>query len=319
MVWHALAAYETGGKRKSAIVLDAKVYELAKAYKAVNPRKKNAPSWVAGGLDAAIGDWMSLRGEINTFAGDAAKASDVGKLSAMRNPEQRLSNPFLPGRIFCAGANYGDHAKEMGTGLQKKNLANPYFFIKANTAVTGPRDKVFIPPEVKKTDWEVELGVVIGKTCRRTTEARAYDFIAGYTVANDVSSRDLNSRSDYPFPQDWFQGKSHDSFAPIGPWFVPKSCIRYPQDLDLSLQVNDDMMQESNTSNMIFNIREQIAYLSRIVTLLPGDIILTGTPHGVGAGRGIFLKPGDVMTTTIEKIGFMVNPIAAEKVARKGK
>jgi 2,4-didehydro-3-deoxy-L-rhamnonate hydrolase len=319
MVWHALASYDAGGKRKSAIVLDGKVYDLAKAFKVVHPRRRSAPSWVTGGCDAALADWMALRGEIAKFATAAAQAAKAGRLGALRNADQRLVNPFMPGRIFCAGANYGDHAREMGAGLQKKNLDNPYFFIKAATAVTGPRDTVCIPPEVKKTDWEVELGVVIGRVCRRTTEARAYDYIAGYTVANDVSARDLNSRSDYPFKQDWFQGKSHDTFAPIGPWLVPKSCIRDPQNLDLSLQVNDDMMQDSNTSEMIFDIREQIAYLSRIVTLLPGDVIFTGTPHGVGAGRGIFLKPGDTMITRVEKIGRMINPVAAEKTSLKAK
>lgn len=317
MVWHALATYNAGARRKSAIVLGGKIYDLAAAWKAVHPRRRTAPGWVTAGWDAAVADWPNMRRDIDSFATAAAKAVAGGKLRAMRNAESRLTNPITPNRVFCAGANYGDHAREMGAGLQKKNLANPYFFIKASTAVTGPRDTVRIPPEVKKTDWEVELAVVIGRTCRRTTEARAYDFIAGYAVGNDVSSRDLNSRNDFPFPQDWFQGKSHDSFAPLGPWLVPKSCIRNPQSLNLSLRVDDDMMQESNTRQMIFDIREQIAYLSRIVTLQPGDVIFTGTPHGVGAGRGIFLKPGNVMTATIDKIGALVNPVAAETVRRR--
>ena len=184
--------------------------------------------------------------------------------------------------------------------------------MKAETSAIGPGETVHIPPESNKVDWEVELGAIIGRTARRVPVRRALDYVAAYTVTNDVSARDLNTRTDFPFKFDWFQGKSHDTFAPIGPWIVPKSCIRDPQKLPLSLTVNDEMMQESDTGSMIFNVREQIAYLSSIVSLLPGDVLMTGTPAGVGAGRGIFLKPGDVMTASIGSIGTLGNPVAAE-------
>ena len=163
-------------------------------------------------------------------------------------------------------------------------------------------------------DWEVELAAVIGKRARRVSVEKALDYVAGYSIVNDVSARDLNMRSDYPFKFDWFQGKCHDTFAPFGPWIVPSWLIKDPQDLRMQLTVNGKSMQDDSTKNMIWTVREQIAYLSTIVTLEPGDVIATGTPAGVGMGRGIYLKNGDVMEATLEKIGSLRNPVAAEKI-----
>ena len=227
----------------------------------------------------------------------------------------RLLAPFTPTRIFGAASNYIEHAAEMHTKLAEKADSSPYVFMKATTSVIGTGDTVLIPPETEKADWEVELGVVIGRGGRRIGVDRAIDHIAGYTIVNDVSARDLNRRSDFPFKHDWFRGKSWDTFCPLGPWFVPRECIADPHHLRLGMDINGKVMQDGNTSDMIFNAFEQIAYVSSLLTLQPGDVFATGTPAGVGMGMGVFLKPGDVMRAWIENIGEIENPVAAEQLS----
>ena len=195
---------------------------------------------------------------------------------------------------------------------RKKAESNPYIFIKASTAVVGPGDNVVIPTQTAKADWEVELAAVIGRTTRRISVEDALDCVVGYTIVNDVSARDLTRRDDFPFKFDWFQGKSFDTFAPLGPWIVPASEISDPQQLWLRLDVNDKRMQDGSSAEMIFSVSEQISYLSHMLTLEPGDVIATGTPTGVGASRGVFLKPGDVMRASIENVGELWNPVVAE-------
>ena len=308
MIWHALATYRAGRNHRVALVLDRQLYDLAAAAKAT--RKLSAATAEAG-LDALMGDWPRLRRDVEALAKSAAELVGRRKLKPISGGLGKLAAPTRPARIFAAAANYVEHAEEMGTVLAAKANSNPYIFMKADTAVIGPGAKVVIPPESKQVDWEVELGVVIGREARFVSVDKALDYVAGYTVVNDVSARDLNVRSDFPFKFDWFQGKSFDTFAPIGPWIVPKSCIADPQKLKLQLKVNDETMQDADTGGMIFTVREQIAYLSKILTLKPGDVIATGTPTGVGMARGIFLKPGDVMEATVEGIGALRNPVAA--------
>jgi 2,4-diketo-3-deoxy-L-fuconate hydrolase len=171
-----------------------------------------------------------------------------------------------------------------------------------------------MPPETAQLDWEVELAAVIGRRGRRVKVGDALDHVAGYAIVNDVTARDLNKRTDYPFKFDWFQGKAHDTFAPFGPWMVPAWLIEDPQGVPLHLVVNGTVMQDDTTAKMIWTLAEQIAYLSTIVTLEPGDVIATGTPTGVGASRGIFLKAGDVVTASIAGIGAITNHVVAEKL-----
>jgi 2-keto-4-pentenoate hydratase/2-oxohepta-3-ene-1,7-dioic acid hydratase in catechol pathway len=180
--------------------------------------------------------------------------------------------------------------------------------------VIGPGDEIRLPPETSQLDWEIELAAVIGTAGRRISAARALDHVAGYSIVNDISARDLNVRGDYPFKFDWFQGKCHDTFAPFGPWIVPAWSIAEPQALDMRLTVNGEEMQKDSTRNMIWTLREQIDYLSTVVTLEPGDVIATGTPTGVGMGRGIYLKPGDVVSASIDGIGTLINTVVAEKI-----
>jgi 2,4-didehydro-3-deoxy-L-rhamnonate hydrolase len=222
--------------------------------------------------------------------------------------------PYRPERLFCAASNYIEHANEMGTVLAAKAASKPYMFLKLRNTVVGPNDLVRMPPETSQLDWEIELAAVIGKPGRRIAEANALDHVAGYTILNDITARDLNKRTDYPFKFDWFQGKCHDTFAPFGPWIVPAWSIPDPQAVEMLLTVNGKEMQKDSTRNMIWTLREQISYLSTIVTLEPGDVVATGTPTGVGMGRGIYLNAGDSITAMIDGIGTLTNTVVAEKI-----
>ncbi|MCE7992710.1 MAG: fumarylacetoacetate hydrolase family protein [Roseivirga sp.] len=212
--------------------------------------------------------------------------------------DQRLAAPIVrPSKIVCIGLNYASHAKESGMQLPKE----PVLFFKATTAVCGPNDEVIIPKGSVKTDWEVELAVVIGKKASYVTEEEAMDFVAGYTVHNDVSEREFQLERE----GQWVKGKSNDTFAPLGPWMVTSDEVKDPHNLHLWLKLNGEMMQDSNTSDMVFKIPELISYVSQFMTLLPGDIISTGTPFGVGLGLDPqrYLVPGDIMELGIEGLG----------------
>lgn len=202
------------------------------------------------------------------------------------------------GKFICVGLNYADHAKETG----KAPPEEPILFMKATTAVVGPNDDVEIPHTSAKTDWEVELGVVIGKRAKYVSEADALSYVAGYCVVNDVSERAFQSERG----GQWTKGKSHDTFGPIGPWLVTRDEVADPQNLSLWLDVDGQRRQTGNTSMMIFGVAHLVSYISQFMTLMPGDVIATGTPPGVGMGikpTPVFLQPGQVMTLGIEGLG----------------
>lgn len=202
------------------------------------------------------------------------------------------------GKFMCIGLNYSDHAAETGAEIP----AHPILFMKATSAITGPDDKVMIPRNSQATDWEVELGVVIGTACKYVTPDQALDYVAGYCVVNDVSERDFQSK----LTGQWTKGKSCDTFGPIGPWLVTRDEIDDPQNLDMTLDVNGERRQTGNTKTMIFSIAECISHLSQLMTLHPGDVISTGTPPGVGLGmkpEPVYLKEGDVMDVWIDGLG----------------
>lgn len=213
--------------------------------------------------------------------------------------EPRLGVPVKGiGKIVAIGLNYEDHAIESNLPIPTE----PVMFMKALSSLTGPNDEVMIPRDSTHTDWEVELGVVIGKTARYVDEADALDHVAGYTIANDVSER-FNQKQR---GSQWSKGKGHDSFCPVGPWLVTPDELADPQNLDMFLDVNGERMQTGNTRTMIFDVRQIIAYVSRYVTLYPGDLLITGTPPGVGEGKkpdAIFLKAGDEMRLGIAGLG----------------
>ena len=201
------------------------------------------------------------------------------------------------GKFMCIGLNYSDHAAETGSDIPE----HPILFMKATSAVVGANDTVMLPRNSVKTDWEVELGVVIGTACKYVSEADALDYVAGYFIANDVSERHFQAK----LTGQWTKGKSCDTFGPIGPWLVTADEVADPQNLDMSLDVNGKRMQTGNTSTMIFTVAQCISHLSQLMTLQPGDVISTGTPPGVGLGMKppVFLKAGDVMDVRIAGLG----------------
>ena len=312
MVWFALGTYYDASEKKSALVLDDDVYDLVEACRVLHPKGLENNAWIAGGTDGIMRDWNNVESEVQALAEAVAKWEDTEVLAPLADGKKKLAAPIQPERIFGAAANYVEHANEMGTVLATKAESNPYVFLKADSSTIGPGDTVYLPKQSKMVDWEIELAVIIGRQCHHVDAESALDYVAGYSVINDITARDLNVRADYPFKFDWFQGKSFDTFAPLGPWIVPASCINDPQALSLVLSINDEVMQDSSTDEMIYTVREQIAYLSSILTLRPGDVLATGTPTGVGMARGIFLKPGDVITASIENIGTLNNPVAAQ-------
>jgi 2,4-diketo-3-deoxy-L-fuconate hydrolase len=212
--------------------------------------------------------------------------------------DARIGAPVArPSKIVCIGLNYADHAKETGAAIPSE----PVIFMKSTTALCGPYDEVTIPMHSKKTDWEVELAVVIGKKASYVPESKADDHIAGYCLHNDLSEREFQLERNGT----WDKGKGCDTFAPLGPWLVTKDEVAAPGNLNLWLSVNGKIMQNGNTSTFIFNIPFIVSYVSHFMTLLPGDVISTGTPPGVGLGMNppLYLKEGDVMELGIDGLG----------------
>jgi 2-keto-4-pentenoate hydratase/2-oxohepta-3-ene-1,7-dioic acid hydratase in catechol pathway len=231
----------------------------------------------------------------------------------------RLLAPILyPSAVFCAGANYADHVARMAAKLGLERYPNPksagskpYHFLKASRCCVGPDAEVPMPS--RDLDWECELVAIIGRAARRVTANEALSYVAGYMVGNDLTARDLARRpevpSSLPFSFSWLDAKSFAGAAPVGPWIVPAEELGNPLNLGIKTWVNGDLKQDSNTSQMIFSVQEQIAYLSEQNTLEPGDIIFTGTPAGAGAETGEFMKPGDTVTVWIENIGQLTTKI----------
>ncbi len=238
------------------------------------------------------------------FAGDgitslAAWVAANGASAPVVGDDVRLGPAVArPSKIICIGLNYRDHAAESGMELPKE----PVIFFKATSAIMGPNDTIVIPKNSKKTDWEVELAIVIGKKASYVSEEKALDHVAGYVLHNDYSEREFQLERG----GQWVKGKSCDTYAPLGPFVATKDEIADPQALSMWLSVNGVKRQNSNTSNLVFGVKTLVSYLSQFMSLLPGDVISTGTPGGVGMGikpTAVYLKPGDVVTLGIEGLG----------------
>ncbi len=253
-------------------------------------------------------EWLDVSAFINNYDEDFFESDGLAVLAKLLEEQagklplidksQRLGSPVArPSKIVCIGLNYAKHAKETGASIPKE----PILFFKSTTALTGPFDEIIIPKNSQKTDWEVELAVVIGKKASYVEEAHALDYVAGYCLHNDVSEREFQLERGGT----WDKGKGCDSFAPIGPWLVTKDEIADVNNMRLWLKVNDKIIQDGNTDDLIFNIPQLVSYISQFMTLLPGDIISTGTPHGVGLGFNppIYLKDGDVVELGIDGLG----------------
>lgn len=249
------------------------------------------------------GNVRDLSGHVYDFTGDSVSLEALAKIAEIdtatlpfiANPERIGSCLASVPNFYCIGLNYAKHAAETGAELPKE----PIIFSKATSSLSGPYDPVIIPHNSVKTDWEVELGVVIGREALYVREASALSYVAGYCTINDVSEREFQIEKG----GQWIKGKSAPTFGPTGPWLVTADEISDPQNLGLTLSLNGDIVQDSSTDDMIFGVAKIISYMSRFMKLVPGDIIATGTPSGVGMGMKPqrFLKPGDVME--IEVIG----------------
>lgn len=257
------------------------------------------------GIVDADGVVRDLSGLVDDIAGDVLTDQGLASiaeadLSSLPAVEVDRYGPCVGGvgKFICIGLNYSDHAAESGLEVPPE----PVIFAKATSAICGPNDTVEIPRGSKATDWEVELGVVIGKEAKYIDEAEALEHVAGYCVINDISERDFQNKR----AGQWTKGKSADTFGPIGPWLVTRDEVPNPQDLTMYLDVNGKRRQDGSTNTMVFGVAHLVSYLSQFMSLQPGDIISTGTPPGVGMGikpEPVYLKDGDKMELVIEGLG----------------
>ena len=266
------------------------------------------------GILDADGKIRDLSGVIGDIGGAHLHPDALARLATLDTTTLPLvaGNPRLgpcvsgTGKFICIGLNYADHAAESGMAVPSE----PVVFMKATSAITGPNDDVLIPRGSTKTDWEVELGVVIGKTAKYVSEADALDHVAGYCVAHDVSERAFQAERQ----GQWTKGKSCDTFGPIGPWLVTRDEVADPQNLAMRLSVNGETMQDGSTKTMVYGVAFLVSYLSQFMSLQPGDIISTGTPPGVGMGMKPprYLKAGDVVELEIEGLGSQKQSVHAD-------
>ena len=310
-VGYRLVSYaNSAGKPEAGVLIGGKVVPA----EAILSQSGEATSVLA-----MIRSWDSVHARLH-----AAATGGTGAQSGTPIEQVKLLAPILyPGALFCAGANYWDHLEEMaeiakrttGKAPSMTKGAEPWFFMKTTAgSMIGHGTPARLPNFSKNVDWEAELGVVIGRPTRNISEADAFDAVAGYLNINDLSARDLMKREGTPFIYDWIGQKCFEDAAPAGPWFTPAAYVPDPNNLAIKLWVNDVLKQNSNTSRMVHGIAEQIAYLSRHVTLQPGDTIATGTPAGVGMPRGEFLKVGDEVRIEIEGLGTLTNRMVADDV-----
>tara|TARA_B100001758_G_scaffold205647_1_gene186005 strand:+ start:54 stop:896 length:843 start_codon:yes stop_codon:yes gene_type:complete len=262
------------GKEKPAILdVDGKIRDISSHIKDLNPENLNFETFL----------------KIQSF--------DLSKLPELSSNERVGSCITRPGKFVAIGLNYSDHAVEVGAEIPKE----PIMFMKATSSICGPNDDVEIVSGSKKLDWEVELGIIIGKEAKHINESQSQEHILGYCLVNDVSEREWQIEK----MGQWVKGKSHDTYGPTGPYLVTKDEIKDINNLKMFLDVNDERMQTGNTNTMIFNVDFIVSYVSKFMSLQPGDLITTGTPPGVGMGKKpqIFLKAGDKMKLSIENLG----------------
>lgn len=262
-------------------------------------RYQDSSGNIHSGIRHADGSSTQIEGDLFGNFQDSGEPAKIAKLLA----------PVDPRDIVCIGLNYRKHAAEGNQEIPER----PVVFMKTSSAVQNPDDPIVLPRKLRsdKVDYECELAVVIGRTCHNVSSAEALDYVLGYTCANDVSARDWQLQWG---GSQWCRGKTFATFCPLGPWLVTSDEIRNPNELGIKTILNGEVMQDWNTNDMIFDIPTLIEFLSGSTVLLPGTVILTGTPHGVGSARKppVYLQPGDAVTIDIEKIGTLTNPVIAE-------
>lgn len=309
-----LAQYAADGEVRAGIVIDDVIVDAGAALsrERIDPAERTYVTALE-----ILGNWRQLYPRLRRIAGLVRSDEHPGKMPLS---QARLLAPLLyPGSIYCAGANYRDHIAEMARATGTPPLPDlrelgqqPWHFLKAPVpCVRGPNASIALPSFSRQVDWEAEIAAVIGCTCRNVSSEEALQYVAGLTIVNDLSARDLLRRPGLPEHSplrfDWVGSKCFDGALPIGPWICPLNQLPDVQRLRIRLWVNDELMQDSTSAHLIFPIAEQVAALSTRVTLRPGDVIATGTPAGVGAARGRFIQPGDRITIKVDGIGELVN------------
>ena len=304
---------KSGGKPFAAIVLGDSAFDLGQAASA------SGKSLGATSIQGLLEDWdrnFATLQEIAAFLDKEKKLGDAVASLTAHPPVAR------PGKMFYAAQNFQEHVDEMiRAGMSpkdnqwkgEKEKTQPYLFLKAPSCLAGANDDIPVPSDVKKVDWEAEIACAITKPAKRVKAQKALDHIAGWMTTNDVSARDLQVRQDRPgLRSDWLNGKSHDKFAPMGPYLVPKAFVKDHMKLFIRLSINGNVKQNGNTSQFIFTPEEQIEYASDILSIETGDIFVCGTCGGVGQGTHTFINVGDVMETEVEGLGKMTNKFVAE-------
>lgn len=300
---YKLLSYSADGGPRAGVFIEGRVYDA----EALTGNARY------GSMQGILDDWAAADA---LLAGLSEKSHEGGKeLSQI----SLLAPLPRPGQIWAAGANYQDHIGEMAESEYKainaKTISGgrPWHFVKSSRSVIAPGSVHPLPDYSQKVDWEIELAVVIGREAYQVKAADALDYVAGYTIANDLSARDFVVRDGIdpssPFRYDWLSHKGFQGACPMGPWIVPARYIADPHKLDLKLWVDDQLMQDSNSRHMIFDIGEQIEEISARIAMYPGDIVMTGTPDGVGMGRGVFLKRGQSLKLQIQDIGELTHKV----------
>jgi acylpyruvate hydrolase len=311
-----LVTYQREGQVRVGAQLAGQVVDLNRAYRAALQQADNADELAVADVRVPTDMLDLLRGgDTSLKAAQQALAFAQGQLAnktlslrgivyAMESVS--LLSPVLhPGKLVCLGLNYRDHAAESGMAVPEY----PVLFHKVAGSLVGPNQPIVIPPITDRVDYEAELAIIIGKRGKYISEAQAFSYIAGYAPANDVSARDLQFRTGQ-----WTTGKMLDTFCPLGPALVTRDEVPEPNKLAIRTILNGQVLQDGNTADMIFSVPFIVSYISQIATLEPGDVILTGTPAGIGNARKppIFLKPGDTVTIEVESLGSLTNPVVAE-------
>ena len=295
---YRLLSFDKDGITAPGILVEGSVFDLRSEIALHAPTMDNYRT-----IDELLVDWEDVKPLLDRISNSPGSRATSLEQVLLRQPIQN------PGAIYCAAANYFDHAEEMGNPITKEDVA-PYFFIKSSSVIVGTGEAIRLPMHhSEKFDWEIEIGVVIGKEAENVSENEAMDYVAGYTIVNDLSARDHVRREDWPFGTDWFEHKSFETSAPMGPWITPASEISDVQSLKCQTWINGDLKQNSSSKEMVFTVVEQVAHISRQMTLRPGDVIATGTCAGVGFFLGEFLSPGDEIKMEVEGLGVLTNPV----------
>jgi 2-keto-4-pentenoate hydratase/2-oxohepta-3-ene-1,7-dioic acid hydratase in catechol pathway len=305
---YRLLSYATKSGPRAGLLIDNKVYDAEAAFAGLAKKTKKKAAFRTDDTLSILRNWPKAGPMLKAIAqagGAGAKGSPLGKA--------KLVAPFEPGMIWCAGANYYDHVREMTGHEIDKTKCEPFFFIKAGgpAGIIGEGDTIKLPAFSHQVDWEAELAVIIGKPARNVKAQDALKYVAGYTILNDLSLRDRGTRDDWVFKFDWLRQKSFDTGCPMGPWITPASEINDPQKLKIDLWIGNTYEQDTNTDQMVFTVAEQIEALSKQITLVPGDVITTGTGAGCGRPKNKYMKSGDRVKITIEKLGTLNNRVTA--------